>query len=180
MARHVAFLRAINVGSHIVKMEQLRKSFQGLGLANVETFIASGNVIFDARARAKSLEGAIEKQLHKELGYEVVTFVRSAAELAKIVAFVAFPVSEVEKEGNALFIAFLRSEPTVDAQQRLLAFPSASDEFRFHERELHWLCHTRVSESPFSGARLEKLLGMRTTVRNANTVRRLAARCPAP
>jgi uncharacterized protein (DUF1697 family) len=68
--RYVAFLRAINVGGHIVKMDQLRKLFEGLRLANVETFIASGNVIFDCGAEdAQKLERRIEAHLQKSLGY---------------------------------------------------------------------------------------------------------------
>jgi len=47
-ARYVALLRAINVGGHVVKMDVLRKHFTKLGFTNVETFIASGNVLFDA------------------------------------------------------------------------------------------------------------------------------------
>ena len=45
--KYVAFLRAINVGGHVVKMEVLRAHFESLGLSSVDTFIASGNVIFD-------------------------------------------------------------------------------------------------------------------------------------
>jgi uncharacterized protein (DUF1697 family) len=48
MPKHIAFLRAINVGGHIVKMDHLRRLFEALELAEVETFIASGNVIFEA------------------------------------------------------------------------------------------------------------------------------------
>ena len=44
--RHVAFLRAINVGGHVVTMDKLRALFTALGLKDVETFIASGNVLF--------------------------------------------------------------------------------------------------------------------------------------
>ena len=51
MARYAAFLRAINVGGHVVKMEVLRAAFEDLGFAGVETFIASGNVIFETRAK---------------------------------------------------------------------------------------------------------------------------------
>lgn len=47
MSRYIALLRAINVGGHTVKMDRLRTLFAQVGLANVETFIASGNVIFD-------------------------------------------------------------------------------------------------------------------------------------
>ena len=52
MPRHIAFLRAINVGGHTVTMDRLRQLFTGLGLKDVETFIASGNVIFSSAARS--------------------------------------------------------------------------------------------------------------------------------
>ena len=47
MPRRIAFLRAINVGGHVVKMDHLRKLLTSFGLENVETVIASGNVVFD-------------------------------------------------------------------------------------------------------------------------------------
>ena len=51
MIRYVAFLRAINVGGHIVKMDALKKSFVRLGFDDVDTFIASGNVLFSSRSK---------------------------------------------------------------------------------------------------------------------------------
>jgi uncharacterized protein (DUF1697 family) len=80
MPKFVAFLRAINVGGHLVKMDELRGLFEALGFTNVETFIASGNVIFDSKAtNVKSLERKIEKHLEASLGYAVTTFIRSVA-----------------------------------------------------------------------------------------------------
>ena len=59
--RFVAFLRAINVGGRNVKMEQLRRIFESIGLTNVETVIASGNVVFDAKAKsAKTIEKKLQ------------------------------------------------------------------------------------------------------------------------
>src|SRR5215470_521360 len=86
MFRFFAFLRAINVGrGRTVKMQSLRQVFESLGFSMVETFIASGNVIFETKTqRTKPLERKIEKALHEALGYEVRTFVRSDAEVAKI------------------------------------------------------------------------------------------------
>ena len=73
--RFIALLRAINVGGHNVKMDRLRKLFESLGLSNVETFIASGNVIFDSLVEsAETLEEKIERHLRESLGYEVATF----------------------------------------------------------------------------------------------------------
>ena len=71
--RHVAFLRAINVGGHVVTMEVLKRQFAKMGFAGVETFIASGNVVFETRSKSReAAERNIEHALHKALGYEVV------------------------------------------------------------------------------------------------------------
>ncbi len=78
MTRTIAFLRAINVGGHTVKMDVLRRHFELLGYTDVETFIASGNVIFTAPSHnAQMLEMTIENKLREALGYEVATFLRT-------------------------------------------------------------------------------------------------------
>ena len=75
MSRYIAFLRAINVGGHTVTMDRLRALFTSLGFTRVETFIASGNVIFDTPSRSPTkLESNIEQHLQLALGYEVRTF----------------------------------------------------------------------------------------------------------
>src|SRR4029077_5658519 len=85
MPCYAAFLRAVNVGGRIVKMEDLRRHLAAMGLANVETLIASGNVVFDAPAKsAEPLQARIEAGLKKSLGYEVKTFVRSSEEIAAV------------------------------------------------------------------------------------------------
>lgn len=74
MEKYIAFLRAINVGgTKIIKMEDLKKHFESFGCVNVQTYINSGNVIFETKESA-GLEAKIEKQLEKALGYKVETF----------------------------------------------------------------------------------------------------------
>src|SRR5687768_10821566 len=82
--RYIAFLRAINVGGLVVKMAALKKIFEDLKLAEVETFIASGNVIFGSLMDAAKLETVIETGLEKALGYPVVTFLRTTEEVAAV------------------------------------------------------------------------------------------------
>lgn len=181
MTRFIAFLRAINVGGRNVKMDRLRKLFESLGLSNVETFIASGNVIFDSPAKhAETLEREIEGHLQESLGYEVATFMRSVSELADVAYYQPFATSELDKESNSLYIAFLPTPPSGEAQQKLMAFRTEVDDFHVHGREVYWLCRKKFSESAFSGALLEKTIGMPATMRNATTVKKLAAKYPAP
>ena len=174
MAKHVALLRAINVGGHMVKMDQLRSPFEALSFQQVSTFIASGNILFTAgRAGSPGLERKIEQHLEGALGFAVATFLRTPAELAAIVEREAFPATTVQK-AHALWIAFLKAPPTAEARDRVMALACETDDFRVHGREIHWLRRATSSEAIVSGAALEKALGAPMTARNITTVRKLA------
>jgi uncharacterized protein (DUF1697 family) len=176
MPRFVAFLRAINVGGHTVKMDELRRLFETLGLAEVETFIASGNVIFTTPRRdTAGLEKQIAAHLRKALGYEVAAFVRAAGELAAIAEFQPFPPAALEA-ARALNIAFLSRPPEAAAGRRLAALKTEIDDFAWREREVYWLCRQKQSESTFSNAVLEKTLGQPATLRGISTIQKLAAK----
>ena len=176
MQRSIALLRAINVGGHTVKMDQLRALFEELGFANVATYIASGNVIFDTPATPTAeLEERIERHLRAALGYEVLTFVRTATELAAVAAYAPFPPSDDPIHG--LYVSFMKAPLGDQARQGLLALSSDTDVFHAHGREFYWLCRIRLSDSPlFAGTLLAKTVGVPTTMRNATTVRKLAAK----
>ena len=168
--RNIAFLRAINVGGHTVKMDHLRKLFEALGFLNVETFIASGNIIFESPSEDTDLlEKKIEGHLQKSLGYEVSTFIRSPSELAEIAKYRPFPSSELDVEGSSLYIAFVQAPPSDESQQKLMAFKTPVDDFHIHARVINWLSRKKISESSFSGALLER------TMRNSTTVKKIAA-----
>ena len=136
MPRYIAFLRAINVGGHVVKMDHLRGLFETLGFANVETVIASGNVIFEsAGSDARMLERQIEERLRQALGYDVATFVRSPSELAAIASYRPFADAVLDDDGSSLYVAFLPGTPNMAAQQKLMTFRTETDDFHVHERE---------------------------------------------
>ncbi len=175
MTVFIAFLRAINVGGRTVKMERLRGLFEQAGYREVETFIASGNVIFRAPIEdARALEQQLEAHLAASLGFQVATFVRTAAELAAIAAAIPFPIDEIES--NTLYVGFLHAPPGDEALGKLAALATPLDEFRVHGRELYWLCRTTISQSKVNGGQLESALDMPTTLRNLTTVRKLAAK----
>ena len=180
MARYIAFLRAINVGGHTVKMAHLRTLFEALGLDNVETFIASGNVIFETPSQdVGGLEHQIAAHLHESLGYAVETFIRSTIDLAVIAARQPFGEVTLARGGNTLYVAFLKAPPSPEACARLLAFQSDVDHFVVAGREVYWLCRKDVGLSTFSGGRLENALAAPATLRNVNTVVRLVKKYPA-
>lgn len=172
--RYIAFLRAINVGGHNVKMDHLRALIESLDLRNVETFIASGNVIFESDSDdTRKLEQDIEALLHKTLGYEVATFVRTDEEVAAIASKPPFTSHEIDN-ARALNIGFVRDELDKSALETVHAFKSDIDEFRVQGREVYWLCQTKQSDSKFSNAVFERKMKQSATWRGVNTVQRLA------
>jgi uncharacterized protein (DUF1697 family) len=177
MPKYVAFLRAINVGGHTVKMDHLRHLFEEMGFSNVETFIASGNVIFDSKSKnTKALEQKIETSLKEALGYSVATFIRTPMELASVADYKPFKVSDLEAEGSSLYIIFLADAPGDEASQKLSSFTTDTDEFYVNGREVYWLCRMKMSDSKISGAVFEKTLRQQGTMRNSTTVKKLASK----
>jgi uncharacterized protein (DUF1697 family) len=172
--QYVAFLRAINVGGRVVKMTELKRIFEALKLTDVKTFIASGNVIFSTGRAAAPVTSQIEKALQKDLGYPVVTMIRSVGEVSAIADFEPFPPRSVG--GASLYVGFMRDNAAAGAVAKATALSNAIDELRVHGREVYWLARKNISEATLTGAAIEKALQTPVTFRNVNTVRRLAAK----
>jgi uncharacterized protein (DUF1697 family) len=181
MERYVAFLRAINVGGHTVKMDHLRGLFGEMGLSDVSTVIASGNVIFHTRRKSvQQLEEQIQHHLREALGYDVAAFVRSVPELAALARYEPFPRADLET-AVTLSVVFFHTPPSDDARRKLLSMRTPTDDFHVSEREAYWLCRTRMSDSlVFKKGLLDKVIGIPGTSRNMNTVRKIAALLAGP
>lgn len=157
-------------------MDCLRHLFASLGFSKVETFIASGNIVFETRSKnAQVLEREIEDKLREALGYAVATFIRTDAELAAIANYKPFSQSELDRAA-ALNIAFLADRLDDESSQKLMALRTELDDFHIHEREVYWLCRKKQSGSKISNAVLEKAFGQKSILRGASTVRKMAAK----
>jgi uncharacterized protein (DUF1697 family) len=176
--RYVALLRAVNVGKRQMKMERLREALENIKLRNVETYIASGNALFDSTASAEALEARIEKQLLAVFGFEVPIMLRTASEMRAVAAYEAFPgLGPPPKEG-ALYIGFLKSAPTKANVGNLIKFADKVNHFCVHGREVYWDTRDRTTMLKILGRPLDKALGVPATFRNTNVVRALAEKCP--
>lgn len=158
-------------------MDHLRRLFGEMGHQGVETYIASGNVIFDSSTEEpRALEALIAARLEAALGYAVPTFVRRSSELSRIADNWPFPDAGPSADGQSLYVVFLPEAPAQPAAKRVLDAATDTDRFHVDGSEVYWLCRTRFSDSPFSGPALEKLMGTQVTVRNSTTVSKIAAR----
>lgn len=178
MTRYVALLRAVNVGGRTIKMDRLRAIFEELPFKNVETFIASGNVLFDTTARdIGALERKIEKHLDARLGIEVGTYLRALDDLRGVAS--NHPFGDAKSRGHTLSIGFFRDPLPVDLLGRLKDLCADYDDFHVHGREVYWYCRGNMSDSILWKGALTKLLGADNTFRNVTTIQRLAAKIPS-
>jgi len=157
-------------------MQSLRRVFESLGFSVVETFIASGNVIFETMTqKTKTLESKIEKVLQEALGYEVRTFVRTEAELAKIANYRPFRQSKFDDTWR-MNIIFLADSLNQKLRQSVKALRTDTDAFEVHGQEIYWLRRKKQNGGAFSTVPLERVLGRAFTVRAANTIKGIAAK----
>ena len=170
MNKYVAFLRAINVGGNaIIKMTDLKRMFESAGLENVQTYIQSGNVIFECDEEDISvLEQRIERQLEGAAGYKIHLFVRTMRELQSIVNKSPFTA----KANEAAYVAFLNQKPDPKSRQTLLALKNEADDFAVKGCEVYHLRHDR-EKSVLAKTSIEKILKLPATTRNMTTLQKI-------
>jgi len=167
--KYIAFLRAINVGGNaIIKMADLKQMFESVGLENVQTYIQSGNVIFESAEDAASLEKLLERQLENAARYPIRLFVRTMQAVQSIARNAPFTA----KEDEAVYVAFLDQKLDKKRQQVLLSLKSEADDFAIKGREIFNLRRDR-EKSVFSNNFLEKQLKVSATTRNLTTIQKI-------
>ena len=155
-------------------MDRLRACFDAMGLDNVETFIASGNVVFESPITTpRTLELQIQNELRAALGYEVASFVRTPSEVTAAARFQAF---QKLVEPLALWVGFLPDAPSAAQRRALASRRTDTDDFHTHGKEFYWHRRSRESDSRLTGKQLERAIGMPFTLRNVTTLRRLSAK----
>ncbi len=175
MARYVAFLRGMNLGRRRITNDELCGCFEDLGLSDVSAFLASGNVVFATRKRADGLERFIADGLERALGYDVRTFVRSAADVCAIAERAPFDADALAASTGKVQVALLGAAPSAPAKKRALAQATADDRLAIHGRELYWLPAGNMSDSELDVAGIEKAVGT-MTIRTKRTLERIAAK----
>jgi len=172
MTQYVAFLRAINVGGRMVKMEDLKKILALPGIKNIGTYIQSGNVVFHSPETDRdTLAKKIEAKLHKSLGFEVKTLLRTIPEMEAIVKKNPF---QKHAEDMALHVSFLSERADDKLIEQLLALQTEFEQFRFMDTEAYILVRKGAyGETKFSNTFLEKKLKLYATTRNWATVNKM-------
>lgn len=172
MRRWVTLLRAVNVGGRgVVKMADVRRTFESLGFAGVSTYLQSGNVVFDGtgpRSARTTLAADIEQGLERHLGVRSTPFLLSPAELRAAAEGNPFDPRALaaEQHCHLVFLSARPGRPQIDA---LLA--AQGDDYRFAvEGAICYMAYDRRLAGRRRAVDIERLLGVRATARTWKVV----------
>ena len=173
MPAYIAMLRGINVsGQKLIKMEQLRASFEALGFSDVQTYVQSGNVIFKtAKVSEAGLTAKIAKKILDDFGHSVAVLVRTPAELGEVLKSPFAKKAGID--AGRLYVTFLAQPAPKSAAEILKPLAAKSEQFFISGREIYLHCPEGYGNTRFSNNAVEKKLSTQATTRNWRTVNAL-------
>jgi uncharacterized protein (DUF1697 family) len=175
MTRYIAFLRAVNVGGHAVRMQRLRELFGELGLAGVRTYIQTGNVFFDTDEPDRAaLTERIERHLAQALGYQVATFLRTADEVEATLALNPFAGREITPDMRLAVVFTARPFPA-DVPLPMLSPKGDVEIVHATPGEVFLIWYIRDGRPPNPGPLLDRLLAGQSTSRFYGTTAKILA-----
>jgi uncharacterized protein (DUF1697 family) len=156
MPTYIAFLRAINVGGRFAKMADLRAGLVRKGLAEVETYIQTGNLRLTSSLKAASdVEAELESMLKDLCGFTVSTIVRTPAQLGELASYGAGLASPLEGDVRR-YVTFLKEDPDADFGATFDGWDIPGERAHVNRREVYlWLTHPSHT-AKLSNARIER------------------------
>jgi uncharacterized protein (DUF1697 family) len=175
----VALLRAVNVGgTQKLSMAAWREMLEELGYQRVETYIQSGNAVFDAKGTRAAVGAAIAAGLEKLMGAKVGVVLRTHEELGKIIEENPY-VAEAAETGGKVHVVFLSDTPTAEAaaglEKIVISYPKRRDRYTVKGHTLYLHLPEGAGETKFQAKTVDRILGCMGTARNWNTVLKLHA-----
>lgn len=172
MSTWVAFLRGVNLGKRQMKMAELKACLEGLGMENVKTIVASGNVRFET-GKAKGLKDRLEAALLESFAFPVKLTLRSADEIEAMIA--SKPFAKVDPKADVALHVLL-SDEAIAPKPDFSGLPAHIEVPRVDDREVYFVAHRLPNGRYTEGLeKLDKLFpkGALVTMRNWNTIEKL-------
>jgi uncharacterized protein (DUF1697 family) len=167
------FLRAVNLAGKRLVMADFKRALEATGHPDAQTVVATGNAVISAKAADAALEAAIAAGLEKTLGQSPEVFVRDGVELAAIVAGNPFP-NMAENDPSHLVVVLLKGEAGKAEVEALRAKIQGPEEVAAGPGCLYASYPEDIGHSKLTAAMIERVLKLRGTARNWNTVRKMA------
>ena len=171
MQTYISMLRGINVGGQKkVRMADLKSLYKSLRLGNVQTYVQSGNVVFDSEEQdAEKLRKSIEAQIEATFGFSVPVLVRSADDFKNVIEHHPF----ANEDPIRVLVTFLYKHPEKSKRDELRLYEDIVDQFALGEQEIFLFCPGGYGRTKLSNTFFEKKLGVICTTRNWKSVNAL-------
>ncbi|MBS1745691.1 MAG: DUF1697 domain-containing protein [Bacteroidetes bacterium] len=170
MATYISILRGINVsGKNLIKMDALKKMYEGLHFKNVKTYIQSGNVIFSTQTgEVKKIADKIVKQIKNEFGFDVPVIVLTVDKLREIIQQNPF-INDKQKDIACLHVTFLKVAPNEFDKKSIEEKKSEGEEIEFGSDAVYLYCPGGYGQTKLNNNFLENKLKVDATTRNWKT-----------
>jgi uncharacterized protein (DUF1697 family) len=175
METYISILRGINVGGQKkIQMTDLKLLYEGLELAEIITYIQSGNVIFktDKNCNTKELADRIEQAIEAKYDFTVPVILRAVKEIENTLAVNPF-LKENNIDFDKLHVTFLADKPSKENLGNLKNFDYSPDKFIIDGMEIFLYCPNGYGITKLSNNFFENKLKVRATTRNWKTVNKL-------
>jgi uncharacterized protein (DUF1697 family) len=171
MTTYISMLRGINVsGQKKIKMDELKKLYESLDFKNVQTYLHSGNVIFECSdTNVAKLINKIERKIKNSFGFDVLVLIRTITEIQKLIENTPF----VKKDTSKLHVTFLSDTPTKSPINEINKIKDKSEEFFISGKEIYLFCPKGYGRTKLSNNFFERKLKLSATTRNWKTVNKL-------
>ena len=180
MTTYISILRGINVsGQKMIKMDALKEMYEDLQFNNIQTYIQSGNVIFqNIQSKQTDLGQKISNELMRKFGFEILVIVLDTFELKEIIAKNPFAPDKT-KDISHLHVTFLSSKPELIDNGLFNQKRAPGEEFAITENAIYLYCPKGYGQTKLTNAFFENKLKVGATTRNWKTtleLHRIAAK----
>jgi len=164
-------LRGINVsGQKKILMKDLRDLYESLGLENIQSYVQSGNVVFDSNEQNMAkIRKSIESQIEHQFGFSVPVFIRTTFDFQRIIENHPF----AQEEAIRVLVTFLYEQPEKSKREELSHYKDKVDQFVLGEHEIFLFCPGGYGKTKLSNTFFEKKLDVIATTRNWKSVNAL-------
>ena len=179
MTTYIALLRGINIsGQKKIKMGELRKTLENIGLNDVTTYIQSGNIVFNSGpANVEELQNTIYEVILRDFGFEVPTLVVTGNQVERILSTNPFAQ---ETEGNRLYFVLLKQPPKQELVDQLNGQHFPSEDFHVTPACVYLCCKNGYGNAKLNNNLIERKLKVVATTRNLKTMQKLLEMTQTP
>ena len=174
MSRYISLLRGINITGHsLIKMTALVELYSYLGFQNIETYLQSGNVLFDSSlADTKKIADTIEMEIKKKLGLNISVLIKTGSDLKKIIKNNPY-LKKNSAVTEKFYVTLLFKKPKKELLDAINNITSGNDEYYINGDIIYLNCPYGYGRTKLNNNIFEKKLKVIATTRNWNTINKL-------